>query len=403
MIIDQESLLFKSGFEVTILTSLIFDYNTIESSDPGILTKIIPDDFYTPGHKEIYKAILYLNETDTPINEEFIHKHLVQKDKFNEQVMLNILTASPAANINAYIDTLKKHRMSRETLSLCNLSKNKLLEGIEPDTVLIDIENSLDALRKIGHGNNNIVTGANLLEEYEQKTIERVKTSFEPIESILPEGIDKGSLIVITGETETGKTHLTYSIIESASNNCLTGLISLEFGEEDWVTRIKGLMRSNISIKPENIYTEFDAYDINSLSTILYDWHNIGVKLVVIDSLSEIFNYNYSSETEKINYIAKVINMIAKKTGMIIILIAQGSKEDNNSNRPGVLNSVLVPHWAKIFWKISYNEQTRVRTLQWKKNKQSRDYPLQKLYFNSNGEITTGLNQSMKKNLKPLN
>ncbi|WP_295052324.1 DnaB-like helicase N-terminal domain-containing protein, partial [Sulfuricurvum sp.] len=90
----MEESLYNLAFERSVLSSIIFDPSQFDDFD-SVLT---PEDFYLSAHQEIYRAMMSLSHRDLPIDEEFIRKELTAKQKFDERVMVDILTANPIAN-----------------------------------------------------------------------------------------------------------------------------------------------------------------------------------------------------------------------------------------------------------------------------------------------------------------
>ena len=78
-----------------------------------------------------------------------------------------------------------------------------------------------------------------------------------------------------------------------------------------------------------------------------------------------------------------------KKTGMAIILIVLGSKEDYKTKRSAVRDSSMVPHMPKIFIRISNGKNKNRKILYWHKNKQVREYSgkEQEIEFKEDGKI----------------
>ncbi len=84
----------------------------------GEYSKDLSEDiFYLPTHKDIYKVMSDLNGQDKPIDEEFIKKALLQRGKFNEEVMLHIMTTPENHYIVNYIKELQelhRHRVTHD-------------------------------------------------------------------------------------------------------------------------------------------------------------------------------------------------------------------------------------------------------------------------------------------------
>jgi len=388
MIVKQESSLSNPAFEKSILSSLIYDFEATSAANTSITT-LTEDDFFYPHYRNIFRAIKELTASDIPIDEEFIKKLLLRKNLFDEDALLDVMSANPIANATAYVKELKSLRTARGLSTMLRAEMLSLSDGAPAEEVLTSIESKAERLRQDGGVGDDIVMGDVLHETYKDVKHIRRQTNIPAFDQRLGGGFDEGSIVIITGEPEAGKTHLSYSIIERASMHIMTGLVSLEFSQQDWIDRTRDLKQKGLNMNVANIATNFNSFDLSSLVGTLYRFASLGVKMAVVDSLMKIFNNgNFNSDTERTNDIGKTLDMVAKKTGMVIILLAQGSKEDNNANRMGVLSSQILPHLPKVFLRIVNDESNDgKRTVYWHKNKQTRNTAKQTIYFGEDGSI----------------
>jgi len=127
--------LYNLAFERSILSSIVFDPSQFDD----ISTALKKDDFYLPAHQDIYGAMLTLFQKDEPIDEEFIKKELVKIKKFDEQVLLEILSANPISNTSAYIKEIKDKSLKRHLLTLTTEIKRVTVEEELPSADVVDI------------------------------------------------------------------------------------------------------------------------------------------------------------------------------------------------------------------------------------------------------------------------
>ncbi len=127
--------LYNLAFERSILSSIIFEPSQFDELSV-ILNK---DDFYLPAHQEIFSAMLTLLQKDQPIDEEFIKKELIKAKKFDEQVMLEILSANPISNTAAYVEEIKDKSLKRHLLTLTTEIKRVTVEEELPSAEVVDI------------------------------------------------------------------------------------------------------------------------------------------------------------------------------------------------------------------------------------------------------------------------
>ena len=95
--------------EEAVLNSILFE--------PQKLTQykkeLEPDIFFMMHNRDIYNAMIALDSDDKPIDEEFIKRTLSKDGKFNENIMLQIMSKNPQSNIINYIVDLQELHKKR--------------------------------------------------------------------------------------------------------------------------------------------------------------------------------------------------------------------------------------------------------------------------------------------------
>ena len=385
--------------ERSLLSSLIFlNIEDIRSSELNPLLFLEEKDFYLPGHATIFSIILKLIEENKVLDEEFIKRELIRlKYQDWETILLGVISANPISNITPYILEIRKNRMFREIVNVKIKIPKYLEENVEPSEVINLLQNELLFISKGDKSNNSTLSASELLKEFENTdSIKRIPSNVLYFDEILDGGFDEGGLVIYTGMPESGKTHISYTIAEGASNSNKAGIISIEFGKNDYVNRLKQLINADVNINVDNLDLNFDSYTLPSLLATLYGMANRGCKLVVIDSLHKIIHNTLTNPTDVINDVANKIDEVCKKTRMSIHLIALASKDDYAGDKMGVLSSATVPHLAKIFFTIHHNSSNGIRTLVWHKNKQTRKLYKQKVKFYDNGKISFIISENNK-------
>ena len=127
--------LYNLAFERSILSSIVFEPSQFDE----LSVALKQDDFYLPAHQDIFKTMLMLLQKDQPIDEEFIKKELIKIKKFDEQVMLEILSANPISNTQAYVNEIKDKSLKRHLLTLTTEIKRVTVEEELPSAEVIDI------------------------------------------------------------------------------------------------------------------------------------------------------------------------------------------------------------------------------------------------------------------------
>ncbi len=380
--------IYSTEHEAVLLGTILFTpIENYKNSEGNPFTFLDEDDFFYDSYRRVYKVAKKLYEKDIQPDEILIRDELIKDFPGIDyaDILLELMSVNVTANLIPYIQEIKKKKIYRTLTTLSASIREKIGGFAEPSEIINDIVNNAEKLREGGIINTPIINAKVLLEAKKD-----VRTRYQTgtyIDVVLDGGFDAGSISIFIGEPESGKTHIVYSFIESSSNFYPAGIISLEFGEEDYQNRLSGFNNTNLCIKSENICLNFTAFMISDVISTLYSYARMGVKLAAIDSLHFIAHNTISNPTEALDDIVKKIDIVAKRTGMHIMIIALGSKDDYSEKRNGIRGSSLIPHLPKIFLRIDVNKDY-TRTLQWIKNKQTRRYPKTILKFCDNGEIT---------------
>jgi replicative DNA helicase len=206
----MEETLYNINVERSVLNSIVFEPSQFEDVE----AKLQVDDFYLPAHKEIYTAMIELHRDSKPIDEEFIKKQLNAKKRFDEAVMLDILSSNPISNTLAYVNEIKDKAVKRHLLTLTTEIKRVTMEEDLPSSEVIDIVEK--KLYEITQANENVdfkdsPTIAHDTLEYIKEMKERgntvligVDTGFTELNKMTT-GYGKGDLVIIAARPAMGK------------------------------------------------------------------------------------------------------------------------------------------------------------------------------------------------------
>ncbi len=116
--------LYNINMERAILSSIIFEPKTYEE----VASVLKPEDFYLPFHQYLFRAMEELFDKELPIDEEFLKKELEKIGKFDEVLMVEVLSANSIINTKAYISELKSLANKRALLGLSTEIKKLVME-----------------------------------------------------------------------------------------------------------------------------------------------------------------------------------------------------------------------------------------------------------------------------------
>ncbi|MFZ3052237.1 MAG: AAA family ATPase [Sulfuricurvum sp.] len=126
--------LYNIDIERTLLSSLIFEPQLFEEHFHALTTNNL---FFHASHQAIFRAILHLQSEDHPVEEGLINTYLTKNSEHYEAELLQILTANPAASIQAYIKELTDLSEKRTLISIVNeFSRDLQNESFSGNTLL---------------------------------------------------------------------------------------------------------------------------------------------------------------------------------------------------------------------------------------------------------------------------
>jgi len=119
------------NIERAVLSTVVFEPVRLYE-----LESLRTDDFMHPFHQSLFKAMLSLNEQDKPIDEEFLREQLQKSNSFNETLFLDVLSATPLSNVNAYVKEIKEHSKAVKIRELAL----KIAKNIDEDNSNVNSE-----------------------------------------------------------------------------------------------------------------------------------------------------------------------------------------------------------------------------------------------------------------------
>lgn len=370
------------NIERSVLSCILFD-----NSEFTMINEVLnPDDFYLPAHGKVYEAMQTLENDELPIDEEFLRKMISTKD-VDDSILIEIMTANPITNIKAYIEEVKEGSKLRKLASIATLIKKGAIEDKSKSEIIIsDIRAELNILD----------SDSSVVEDFDGQELLDMSFPSVPMFEMGIDGIDKdlgaianGQLIYVIGLEETGKTHITYKMMENLSASRPVGIISLEFGKEKLKDRLAGMIRNGHNLNPRNIKASFTCHDINRLEKTIRNWHSKGVNFFVIDSINLIENHQIKDRFERILNIGTRIFKLMQQLNITIFVISTSTKEDNKSGTPSIYGGQLLNNYCDGKWLIMRNFETEERLLWVNKNKQNFKYPKIPLFFDKKGGISS--------------
>ena len=363
----MEESLYNLTFERSVLSSIIFEptqYDDLEQ----ILKE---EDFYLPAHRDIYKAIGALVHRDEPIDEEFIKKELSQKKKFDEAVMLDILSANPISNTTAYVNELKDKALKRHLLTLTTEIKRVTLEEELPSSDVIDmVEKKLYEITQDSQVSDfkdaDRITTDTMSYIAEMKArgntvLVGVDTGFEELNKMTT-GFGKGDLVILAARPAMGKTSFALNIVQNLLDKGKgVAFFSLEMPAEQLMLRLLsiktsiGLQKLRVGDMNDDEWSRLNtAVEQMQHASLFVDDHgsiNINqlrsklrklkgkhpeIELCVVDYIQIMSGVGNQDRHLQVSEMSRGLKMLARELEMPIVALSQLNRglESRNDKRP---------------------------------------------------------------------
>jgi len=359
--------LYNLAFERSILSSIIFEPSEFDE----LSVELKSDDFYLPAHKDIFDAMLTLLQKDQPIDEEFIKKELISAKKFDEQIMLEILSANPISNTRAYIDEIKDKSLKRHLLTLTTEIKRVTVEEELPSAEVIDIverklyditqDNQTSDFKDSAKMTFDTMEYIKEMKARGNSVLVGVDTGFSELNKMTT-GFGKGDLVIIAARPAMGKTSF---ILNTVNNLIIQGkgvaFFSLEMPAEQLMLRLLSIQTSiplqklrvgdmndeqwsslNGAIDQMNNAKLFvddqGSININQLRSKLRKLKNQHpeIEIAVIDYLQIMQGIGNQDRHLQVSDISRGLKMLARELNMPIVALSQLNRglESRNDKRP---------------------------------------------------------------------
>ncbi len=363
----MEESLYNLAFERSILSSIIFEPTQFDDLE----TILKEEDFYLPAHQDIYKAIAALVHRDEPIDEEFLKKELSQKKKFDEAVMLDILSANPISNTTAYVKEVKDKALKRHLLTLTTEIKRVTLEEELPSSEVVDmVEKKLYEITQDSQTSDfkdaDRVTTDTMSYIAEMKArgntvLVGVDTGFEELNKMTT-GFGKGDLVILAARPAMGKTSFALNIVQNLLDKGKgVAFFSLEMPAEQLMLRLLsiktsiGLQKLRVGDLNDDEWSRLNAaveqmqhaklfvddhgsLNINQLRSKMrkLKGKHPEIELCVVDYIQIMSGTGNKDRHLEVSEMSRGLKMLARELEMPIVALSQLNRglEARNDKRP---------------------------------------------------------------------
>jgi replicative DNA helicase len=359
--------LYNLAFERSILSSIVFEPSQFDE----LSTALKVDDFYLPAHQEIFNAMMLLLQKDQPIDEEFIKKELIKAKKFDEQVMLEILSANPISNTKAYVDEVKDKSLKRHLLTLTTEIKRVTVEEELPAAEVIDIvekklyditqDNQTSDFKDAPKMTFDTMEYIKEMKARGNSVLVGVDTGFAELNKMTT-GFGKGDLVIIAARPAMGKTSFILNTVNSLiMNGKGVAFFSLEMPAEQLMLRLLSIQTSiplqklRVGDMNDNQWSSLNgavdrmnsaklyvddqgSLNINQLRSKLRKLKNQHpeIEIAVIDYLQIMQGIGKQDRHIQVSEISRGLKMLARELEMPVVALSQLNRgvESRNDKRP---------------------------------------------------------------------
>jgi len=359
--------LYNLAFERSILSSIVFEPQQFDD----LSTALNKDDFYLPAHQDIFIAMTTLMQRDEPIDEEFIKKELIKIKKFDEQVMLEILSANPISNTKAYVNEIKDKSLKRHLLTLTTEIKRVTVEEELPSAEVIDLvekklyditqDNQTSDFKDSPQMTFDTMAYIQEMKDRGDNILVGVDTGFHELNKMTT-GFGKGDLVIIAARPAMGKTSFILNTVNSLiKQNKGVAFFSLEMPAEQLMLRLLSIQTSIPLTKLRlgdmndqewgSLHGAIDS--MNSAKLFVDDQGSINInqlrsklrklknqhpeiEIAVIDYLQIMQGVGTQDRHLQVSEISRGLKMLARELEMPIVALSQLNRglEARNDKRP---------------------------------------------------------------------
>ena len=358
--------------EQSVLGAVFIAPNTIIS----LADELVPDDFYKPANKIVFKTMLYLFKKGEPIDATTMVSALTNQGQIKEIGGLNyvveLVNSTPTSkNVEHYAKLVKEKATLRRVIADLSDSLSSAYQGdVSISDIIAKTEKSM-----LDISNQNTGTGfrnvADILDTHMQIVETRsqtdgfvtgLSTGFVGLDKITT-GLHEGNLIILAARPAMGKTALALNIAKyvAVQEHKPTVIFSLEMGAEELIERMVASegMVPGYHLKTGNLSTDewkrLVQAQSNLYDTPIFVDDTAGIRIseirskakklsqemgslgiIIIDYLQLITGSKGENRQQIVSEISRELKILAKDLRVPVIALSQLSRsvEQRQDKRP---------------------------------------------------------------------
>lgn len=309
----EHSTLYNLNIERAILSAIIFEPQIFED----IAFKLQSSDFYLPFHNHIFSAMGTLQQGNKPLDEEFLKSQLNKSGDYDEVAMLDMMTANPVSNYDAYVEDLKEKSKRRRLMMMANSIKKQIGEDeAEAGDVVAYASRSID---RIDDDSVSAEKGTDIIiddmlkmmdEAREVGHIVGLRTGLKELDGL--QVITRpGDLVIIGARPSVGKTALMQSLVANMIRDGKRVLItSVDMDARMLTLRLVSTMTGeNLSELNRGLIKDHNAFNgavaLIRKNVIFHDEKGLGWQKIKLKS-KRVFRKNPDIEAWFLDHVGKI-------------------------------------------------------------------------------------------------
>ena len=358
--------------EQSVLGSVFISPNSLIS----LADELVPDDFYKPANKIVFKTMLYLLEKGEPIDATTMVSALTNQGDISTvggiNYVVELVNSTPTSkNVEHYAKLVKEKATLRKVIADLSDSLSSAYQGdVSISDIIAKTEKSM-----LDISNQNTGTGfrnvADILDTHMQMVETRsqtdgvvtgLSTGFVGLDKITT-GLHEDNLIILAARPAMGKTALALNIAQyiAVKEKKPVAIFSLEMGAESLIERmlaaegmVEGyhLKTGNLSVEEWSrlVHAQGNLYDAPifvddtagiRISEIRSKARKLaqemgGLGVIIIDYLQLITGSKGENRQQIVSEISRELKILAKDLKVPVIALSQLSRavEQRQDKRP---------------------------------------------------------------------
>lgn len=358
--------------EQSVLGAVFIAPDTIIS----LADELVPEDFYKPANKIVFKTMLSLLEKGEPIDSTTMVSALTNQGDISKiggmNYVVELVNSTPTSkNVEHYAKLVKEKAMLRKVIADLSESLSSAYQGdVSISDIISKTEKSMMDIsnQNTGTGFRNVAdildTHMQIVETRSQTDgfVTGLSTGFVGLDKITT-GLHEGNLIILAARPAMGKTALALNIVKHVATveRKPAVIFSLEMGAEELIERIVAsegmvpgyhLKTGNLSTDEWKrlVHAQSNLYDVPifvddtagiRISEIRSKARKLsqemgGLGIIIIDYLQLITGSKRENRQQIVSEISRELKILAKDLRVPVIALSQLSRsvEQRQDKRP---------------------------------------------------------------------